>query len=226
MNKKLLIIFLLIVLVTSILVIIKRNENNNIMEMGDGNMVISCVGDSITYGYGLKDRKDSWVFLLPKLLGEDYKTINYGLVGATLLSSGDIPYFNSNIALEFNKKDTDKIIFMLGSNDSKNINWNKNKFSEEYNQIVDKFIDKVGRDNLYIMTPPKIFLKSSSEEDANNDNLKEAYDIIIDIGNNKNVNVIDLYKYSENHKDWYSDGLHLNKKGNKEVAKIISKYLK
>ena len=231
MRKRSIIFILNILIIIIILFVIKSHDNsvmypNKALEVGDGNIVISCVGDSITYGYGLSNRNDSWVSLLPSKLGDKYKTINYGLIKRTLLSSGDYPYFNESLAKEFLENDTDKIIFMLGSNDSKKINWNKALFYEEYEDVINRLIKKVGRNNLYIMIPPKIFINNPKSDDANNDNLLEIKEIINEIGSSNGVRVIDLYSLSEEHSDWYIDGLHLNKTGNKEVAEEISKIIK
>ena len=54
---------------------------------------IACVGDSITYGYKLDNRKqDSYPGQLGKMLGSNYKVENFGVNGATVLFDGDLPY--------------------------------------------------------------------------------------------------------------------------------------
>ena len=54
---------------------------------------VACIGDSITYGYGLEDRdKDSYPSQLQGLLGERWLVGNFGKNGATLLRHGHRPY--------------------------------------------------------------------------------------------------------------------------------------
>src|SRR5258708_5266746 len=54
---------------------------------------LACVGDSITYGAGIKDRAhDSYPAQLAHMLGDEYKVRNFGVSGATLLKKGDRPY--------------------------------------------------------------------------------------------------------------------------------------
>ena len=51
---------------------------------------VACVGDSITYGAGIKDRKkNSYPAQLQSLLGEGYQVRNFGNSGSTLLKKGD-----------------------------------------------------------------------------------------------------------------------------------------
>lgn len=64
----------------------------------DGVVRISCVGASITEGYGTKDWKtDSYPGAMGRLLGSGYTVENYGRGGCTMLIKGDCPY--SNFAL-------------------------------------------------------------------------------------------------------------------------------
>ena len=55
---------------------------------------IACIGNSITYGSGIKDRaNDSYPAVLNRLLGKDrYDVRNYGVGARTLLNKGDHPY--------------------------------------------------------------------------------------------------------------------------------------
>ena len=47
---------------------------------------VACVGDSITYGHGIKDREnDAYPGLLSSLLGEKYDVRNFGVSGSTTM---------------------------------------------------------------------------------------------------------------------------------------------
>ncbi len=55
---------------------------------------VACVGNSVTYGYGLQDREhDSYPVRLQQMLGEGYEVGNFGHSGATLLYKGLIDSF-------------------------------------------------------------------------------------------------------------------------------------
>ena len=230
MKRRIVLIVSLTLLIISILVIHSNNKYNKYMFpeakiVGDGDVVIACVGDSITYGLGvLNDRDQAWVSLLAAY--GNYKTINYGLSGRTLLEDGDLPYFEEELAKEFFNSKENKVLFMLGTNDSKMINWDNDDFYSEYERIVNKLIKKDGKENIYLIIPPKIFINKPSREQPNNKILLEKVKPIIEeIAYKKEVSIIDLYSFTEGHKDWFSDGLHPNKKGNKAIAKEIASYI-
>lgn len=86
---------------------------------------IACVGNSITEGYGLKDKQtESYPARLQQLLGEGYQVLNAGLSGYTLMQKTDRPYIAPvksdrnpfHEALEFMP---DIVTIKLGTNDSK-----------------------------------------------------------------------------------------------------------
>src|SRR5208282_1861310 len=66
---------------------------------------LACVGDSITYGAGVKHRDhNSYPVQLGKLLGDKWEVKNFGHSGATMVKKGDLPYDKTNEykhALEF-----------------------------------------------------------------------------------------------------------------------------
>jgi len=222
---------LLILLILSASIIHSNYKYNSVMfpkakVVGDGDVVIACVGDSITYGLGVLDDRD---YAWPSLLASygNYKTINYGLSRRTLLSDGDLPYFEEDLANEFLNSKEDKVLFMLGTNDSKMINWDKKAFYKEYEKTVDKLIKKVGKENVYLLIPPRVFVKKIRRRNFINNRIikEEEKPIIEEIANKKEVNLIDLYSFTEKHKDWFCDRIHPNKKGNKAIAKEIASYI-
>src|SRR5262245_2052499 len=58
-----------------------------------GTIRVACVGDSITYGFGIKDRDhNSYPAQLGALLGQKWEVRNFGVNGATALTKGTRPY--------------------------------------------------------------------------------------------------------------------------------------
>lgn len=54
---------------------------------------VSCIGNSVTYGYLLPEREvNAYPAQLQRLLGEKYAVANFGKSGATLLRKGHRPY--------------------------------------------------------------------------------------------------------------------------------------
>ena len=57
-----------------------------------GPIRVACIGNSITYGYGLADREhEAYPVLLQQKLGAKYQVENFGKSGATLLARGASP---------------------------------------------------------------------------------------------------------------------------------------
>ena len=189
---------------------------------GTGLIKISCVGDSITYGLGVSSHRDQvWVSLLPGLLGDDYKTVNYGLSNRTLLSTGDMPYEKEKLARQFWSGKEDIILFMLGTNDTKKSNWNAALFEAEYRDYVKRLLDKGA--TVYIMIPPDLFTDVSKSAVPNRNNLvTEAIPIIRRVGDESCVNIIDLFSLTEGHSEWFDDGIHPNKECNQFIARHIA----
>lgn len=232
-KKTSLVIIILILLIVFLVVKIVFFSNDTFYPKekitGTGDIKIACVGDSITYGLGVSSNRDkSWVSLLAKELGNDYQTINYGLVNRTLLSTGDYPYMNEILAEKFWNSSEDIIIFMLGTNDSKNINWNYNRFEKEYEDLVKRIQKEKSKSKLYIMIPPQIFINNPSKEKPNRNNLENGVIPIINKINDsyKFVKVIDLYTLTKDHKEWFPDGIHPNVVGNKKIAIAVAKAIK
>ena len=80
---------------------------------------IACVGDSITYGAGIKDRKNmNYPVQLGKMLGQKYEVKNFGNSGSTMLKKGDKPFWKQReykAALDFNPN---IVVIKLGTNDT------------------------------------------------------------------------------------------------------------
>ena len=85
---------------------------------------VACVGNSITYGYGLSNpATESYPAQLQTLLGQNYNVRNFGHSGATLLSRGHRPYIQQEAyknALAFKP---DIVVIHLGINDTDPRNW-------------------------------------------------------------------------------------------------------
>lgn len=103
---------------------------------------VSCVGDSITYGYGLDDPAvESYPAQLQQMLGDGYLVGNFGKSGATLLNKGHRPYMQQQEykdALEFAG---DIVVIHLGINDTDPRDWPdyRDFFIGDYRALIDSF---------------------------------------------------------------------------------------
>ena len=85
---------------------------------------IACVGDSITWGFTIVNRrKYSHPALLQHRLGADYEVRNFGYNDAAARFDADTPYVKKSVYQESLAWNPDVVLLMLGSNDTKKRNW-------------------------------------------------------------------------------------------------------
>jgi lysophospholipase L1-like esterase len=179
------------------------------------------VGDSITYGMGvaLNRGKDSYPAQLQKLMGKEYQMLNYGVTGATLLKSGDKPYWNSGFFQSSQESDPAIVTIMLGTNDSKPQNWNAEDYETQLVELVTKYKNLPGHPAVYLLTPPAVFSNSIG---ARNDVIQnEEIPIILRVGEQTNTPVIDIFSATMDHPEYFPDGVHPNAAGNTAIAEAI-----
>ena len=83
-------------------------------------LTIVCVGDSITYGYGLPDREhNAWPAQLQALLGGGQAVLNLGVSGTTALRQTGHSYVNTPEYRTALNSRPDIVLIKLGTNDSR-----------------------------------------------------------------------------------------------------------
>ncbi|MBT7981628.1 MAG: sialate O-acetylesterase [Akkermansiaceae bacterium] len=116
---------------------------------------VACVGDSITYGAGIKDRKNmNYPVQLGKLLGPKYEVKNFGNSGSTMLKKGDKPFWKQReykASLDFNPN---IVVIKLGTNDTKPQNWKHGaEYSDDYKSMISAFAELSSKPKIYICLP-------------------------------------------------------------------------
>ncbi|MBQ7471181.1 MAG: sialate O-acetylesterase, partial [Prevotella sp.] len=184
---------------------------------------VACVGNSVTYGYGLQDpATQSYPTQLQQLLGDKYEVRNFGHSGATLLSHGHRPYIKEpefRQALDFK---ADLVVIHLGLNDTDPRNWpdHADEFIGDYRALIDSF--RVANPNariwICLMTPifhnhPRF---QSGTRDWHAAIQKEIYRVAT-----YNVGLIDLNTPLYNHPELFPDALHPNVEGAGIIARTV-----
>lgn len=187
---------------------------------------IACVGDSITYGQGvlLHRTSQSYPAYLQAALGKGYLVENYGVSGRTLLSSGDKPYtretaYGSSLAVH-----ADLYIIMLGTNDSKPLNWNAAEYEKQLKQFVEHYQMVQGSPDVVLMQPPRAFASGNGVIKHRISNVVisgRLHSIVARVGQQTHSQVIDLYSFTRDHPEWFKDGVHPNAEGNEAIADYI-----
>ena len=186
---------------------------------------VLCIGDSITFGAGVKLTRwrDSYPSILNSLLGDGYQVLNYGVSGATAQDEGDMPYpsaFRSAAA----KTEPELCLFMLGTNDSKPYNWDAQRYETAVEAWMEEIRNYPSRPRIVLMIPPAAFPVDG--EPVAFDILDEVIrneirPILMKIAEKEGLELIDLYEISEDHPEWFGDGVHPNAEGDRVFAEFI-----
>eukprot|EP00927_Polykrikos_kofoidii_P070656 TRINITY_DN67067_c0_g1_i1.p1 TRINITY_DN67067_c0_g1~~TRINITY_DN67067_c0_g1_i1.p1 ORF type:complete len:320 (-),score=55.87 TRINITY_DN67067_c0_g1_i1:70-1029(-) len=120
--------------------------------------VISCVGDSITWGLGTKKPEtDGYPAQLQRMLGVNFEVKNFGYPGSCAMKDGDVPYATNSRFLDSLKSQADVFVLCLGTNDAKDHNWDKKEhFFPDYVDLIDQLF-ATGASMVLIMTPPPMY---------------------------------------------------------------------
>jgi len=190
---------------------------------------VACVGNSITFGYGLKP-EESYPTQLQALLGDTYEVHNYGNTARTLLSKGNLPYIKEKQyrdALAFNP---DIVIIKLGTNDSKPMNWKyQTDFIGDLTAMVKQFKQLPSHPKIYLCYPIPVFPRAPHfhPEWGINDSIiaNGVIPKIKTVQKKMHARLIDLRSPFLGHDELVFDGIHPNAEGAKKLARVISEEL-
>ena len=189
-----------------------------------GKKTIACIGDSITFGSGVvwTRKRDAWPYVLGRLLGEEYHVVNYGISGATMQKVSDKPY-RPDFFHAVETMETEAVILMLGTNDTKPYNWNPREFEVSYAETIEHL--KACTKKLFVMAPPWACILPGQTDVVCDIQKKvltdEIYPTVLELAKKHDVQVIDLYRLTEGHPEYFGDGLHPNRQGNRIIAEYI-----
>ena len=189
---------------------------------------VACVGDSLTYGFGVPNHsQNSYPAVLAELLGDAACVHNYGVSGRTVSAEGDRPYFDTdefNESLEF---EPDIVVLALGSNDSKPFNWDLQKFTEGFNELIYAYKSLPTEPVVIVVLPPPVFEVNGKVAYSIDKNVleNEIVPAVEAIAEHYRLQTVDLRPVFEGRPDLFSDGCHPTKEGAalfaQEVAKAI-----
>ena len=187
---------------------------------------IVCIGDSITYGYGVKNPdQNAWPTLLEKKLGDSWEVVNLGVIGSTLLDEGAFPYRSTGNVERAKELDPSIVFIMLGSNDSADPQWSIESYRAQLSALVDELERASSNDvQIVLMAPPCTFyhLNDAARDESINQVLGEVIrPAVKDVAEEKGVLYIDLYEFTEDHPEWFPDKLHPNEEGNAAFADYL-----
>lgn len=185
---------------------------------------VACIGNSVTYGYLLKNREyNAYPAQLQRLLGNRYKVGNFGHSGATLLNKGHRPYMKLpefQQALAFNP---DIVIIHLGLNDTDPRNWPQfqDEFITDYTALIDSFRTVNPKVELYVCRMSPIFHWHPRFQSGTRDWYWQIQKAIARVAKNNNAELIDLQEVLYDKPCLMPDALHPNEEGAALLAKRV-----
>lgn len=187
--------------------------------MNEFNDVV-CIGDSLTFGYGLH-KSNCFVSLLEK--NYNFNIINKGVNGDT--STGILSRFDRDVL----KSKAKVCIIMCGTNDllcGRNVDSVIDNINIMINDCIHNNIIPI------IMSPPKTLDKLAQklwESSLNYEDINKKLNLFNNRLNflckQNNISFISLYNLIPYNKLYYIDGIHLTESANTLIFNEISKYL-
>lgn len=187
--------------------------------------VIACVGDSITKGEESSDvNRYSYPAQLQELLGEDYQVLNLGWGGATAQSDTSNPYKRTVQYKQSLFCDPDTVIIMLGTNDTKEANWDttdpagsKASFKADLLALVEDYQSLSAQPKVYLATPA--WIQSGTPQSIFTNGMIAA---IQEVAKEKGCTVIDINAATLDRTDLFNKGSwHPNDAGYRYIAETM-----
>ena len=200
------------------------NPYHPIKKAKEGEIKVACVGDSITYGCMVANRnKNNYPTVLNELLGEGYCVANFGYTDRTAIKTADRPYTAEKLYQKSLEYQPDVVVILLGSNDSKEKNWNREKYVKDFGEIIDSYMKLDSAPKVYLLTPPPAFEKGKKvlygiRKDVIDN---EIYPTALQIAQSKGIPCIDLHEVFKDKERLFADGVHPNVKGCKLLAQVV-----
>ncbi|KAH3744073.1 sialate O-acetylesterase [Pelomyxa schiedti] len=186
--------------------------------------IVSCIGDSITEGYGTDDPR-SWPNVLQVLLGTDVATVNnFGVSGTTMMKNGDYPYWSTSAYYKALLSNPDIVIIQLGTNDAKTYQWNAAEYTNDYTEMVKEFAALPSAPVVYANIPPPLYEDGVYSMNATVINYVLP-DLIHDLAGDLAIELIDVFDHMGTvqltHSSWFQDGCHPNQDGYQVLAETV-----
>lgn len=229
-------LLLLVIVIPLLYSCSSANSETDSPTKNNAQIKIACVGDSVTYGYGIENRsEDTYPAVLQKMLGSDYKVRNFGVSGHCVQDTSDRPYANTKTYAKSLKYKADIVVIMLGSNDTKVFNWQGiDYFRSAYNKLLDSYGDA----KIVLCTPPTAYYIDELGEVTTHDDdgitsfeiqpgaVEEIANMVYEVAKERGYPVVDINTVTEGQSEWFTvDGTHPNEDGARAIAQAVYRVL-
>ena len=198
---------------------------SNTTDAKDGQIKVACVGDSTTYGHGIKNwPENNYPSVLQNLLGDSYHVNNYGVSSFSVQTGADrsyrsLPHYQESLAY-----DAEYVVFMMGSNDSKPENW---KGADAFKADLLSLLDTYGDTQIILCTLPSAFFLEGQTEGVTNHDIQplivdEIAEITRGVAAERGYTLIDIHALTSQHPEWFvKDGVHPSNEGAAAIAQEV-----
>ena len=187
----------------------------------DETIRVACVGDSITFGAGIKDRKNhNYPLVMGKSLGDRFDVRNFGVSGATMLKKGDFSYWERPEFKQASEFNPHVVIIKLGTNDTKPQNWkHSGEYAADYEAMIDHFAALSTKPKIWLCSPAPVYQTrwGISEKGV----VEGVIPQVQALANRKGLPIIDLYAALSGKPEMFPDKIHPNAAGAKVMAETI-----
>lgn len=186
---------------------------------------IACIGDSITFGYGLRSPfTDSYPAVLQTMLGEEYTVRNFGFSARTLSQTGDRPYMKEMMYAQAKAFEPDVVTIMLGTNDVKPENWREKDYEDSLNQMISDMKELPSHPKILICLPATVHGERWGIKDSTI--VAGAIPILLKVAAQENLPVIDTHAATADYAEHFPDFIHPDVEASKALAEAVYKGLK
>ena len=194
--------------------------------VAEGQIKVACVGDSLTYGYGVMMwEENNYPTQLQNMLGDEYHVQNFGVSNYCVKNDSDHPYTTHTSYTDSLLYGADILVFMMGTNDAKAKNWTS---AEDYKAALLELLDSYGDVQVVLCTPSTFYPDGVSEEGVSVyghqlAQVEEVCQVIREVAQERGYLLVDFYEMSLSNPQWFCiDGVHLNVEGATAIAEAVN----
>ena len=191
---------------------------------------IACIGNSITFGHGIKDRENfHYPAQLQRYLGNDYEVVNFGVSATTMLLKGDFPYVTTEQYKQSLAFLPDIVIIKFGTNDTKSKNWKyREDFIKDYQAFIDSYRNLSSHPKIILLTPIRCFLPLT-DWDIRGDYVEQyVRPMIEELAYTNKIDIVNMFNVLGDHWDYdlLPDKLHPSALGAGSMALKLYQHIK
>lgn len=185
---------------------------------------VACVGNSVTYGYGIENRETNcYPAQLQQMLGDAYEVENFGHSGATLLNKGYRPYTQQEAYQKALRFAGDYVIIHLGLNDTDPRAWPnyRDNFVRDYLSLIESFRKANPKCKVWVCRMTPISHRHPRFKSGTRDWYWMEQALIEEIARIAGATLVDLQEGLYDRPDLLPDALHPNAEGAGILARTV-----